>query len=69
MDEWNNHSFIIWRTRKEGNTVMERRRRRRMRKMRGGVDRGGEKKRKDQGGGEYDEMNLNGSKGAEKRKS
>lgn len=37
MDEWNNHSFIIWRTRKEGNTVMERRRR-------GGMDRGSRRK-------------------------
>lgn len=23
MDEWNSQSFIIWGTRKEGNTVME----------------------------------------------
>lgn len=24
MDEWNNHSFIIWRTRNLGNAVRER---------------------------------------------
>lgn len=24
MDEWNNHSFIIWRTRNSGNAVRER---------------------------------------------
>lgn len=24
MDEWNNQSFIIWRTRNSGNTVRER---------------------------------------------
>lgn len=37
MDEWNNHSFIIWRTRNSGNAVRER----------GGDTREGGRKRRD----------------------